>query len=122
MKFFGLLLTMCIGLTAFSQNAANLQTAQDYTPNEKANFAAGELIKHLNIDNKAEYGEVLKACNEYYIACSIDDINNNPEALAEVKAELDKSIKKIIGANRMEAFNNWKQKEKFYEPVDYAHD
>lgn len=122
MKTYALLLLMTVSGSLLAQNSADLQESKVYTPNEQANFAAGELIKHLNIQDRTEYSNVLKACDEYYIAISISGIANNPEEMAVAQENMDKEIKRIVGNNRMEDYQTWKNKPKFYAPVDYAQD
>jgi hypothetical protein len=122
MKIYALSLLMLFASSAFAQDFANNKTRTDYSASEQANFAAGELIKYLNIHDRSEYSNVLKVCDQYYLAMSMDEIRANPEECAKAQASMDKEIKRIVGSGQMNSYSEWKGKAKYYENVDSSED
>ena len=116
--FFGLIL---MGSSAFAQNQSDSSAPQRETDNlrQRADLAAHSIEKVCGVDDKADLNALGQACYEYELAKSVLGENANPQQLERTEADFSQAVKRIVGAQKMEAFENWKQSPKLYEKEDY---
>jgi hypothetical protein len=93
---------------------------QDFSIREMAELQAFEIQKVCGIDDKADMSEVLKACYEFELDNSMESNRGNDQAMIEISERMDEAIRKVLGNQKMAAYQEWKVKPKAYSSDGYV--
>jgi hypothetical protein len=111
---------LCTAQQAVKQENPPSMADQDFSIREMAELQAFEIQKVCGIDDKADMSEVLKACYEFELDNSMESNRGNDQAMIEISERMDEAIRKVLGNQKMAAYQEWKVKPKAYSSDGYV--